>query len=337
MRSMNQLGNDLYTGKTSVPFVAKRKLWIIISIILAVLSVAVLFFKTPQFSIEFTGGTQFTIVQAQSDDQFKADEAVRSVVPEAVTKVAKVGTDTIRVQTEEISTAPLENGEASLSDQVSEALAKTYGVGVDNVSTSLIGANWGADVTRQSLWGLGIFLTLAFIILALYFRTWKMSAAAILGLLDVLIVTVGVYALFGFEISPAAVIGFLTILGYSLYDTTVVFDKIRETTSEQGSASHRTFGESVNLGVNQTLVRSINTSIVAVLPVAAILIIGSFWMGAQTLSDISLSITVGIIIAAYSTLFVAAPLYSIFRENEPKIRSHDNKVKAQREKDAVAA
>lgn len=336
MRSLNQLGNDLYTGKTSVPFVGKRKLWIIISIVLAVLSIAVLFFKTPQFSIEFTGGTQFTVVGVSSDDQLKADEAVRSVIPEANTKVTKIGTDTMRVQTEEVSTKPGENGEQSLSQQVSDALADAYGVNPDSVSTSLIGSTWGADVTRQSLWGLTIFLALAFGILAIYFRTWKMSAAAILGLLDVLIVTVGVYALFGFEISPAAVIGFLTILGYSLYDTTVVFDKIRETTAEQGSASNRTFGESVNLGVNQTLVRSINTSVVAVLPVGAILIIGSFWMGAQTLSDISLSITVGIIVAAYSTLFVAAPLYSIFRENEPKIREHDKKVYALREREAEA-
>ncbi|MGO2846680.1 MAG: protein translocase subunit SecF, partial [Microbacterium gubbeenense] len=159
-----------------------------------------------------------------------------------------------------------------------------------------------------------------------------MSVAAIVGLVDVLVVTIGVYSLAGFQISPSAVIGFLTILAYSLYDTTVVFDKVRENTVEdQGD---RTFGESVNLGVNQTLVRSINTSVVAALPVAAILFIGVFGMGAETLSDISLSIFVGIIVATYSTLFVSAPLYSLMREREPKIREHDRKVLAARAKAA---
>ena len=156
-----------------------------------------------------------------------------------------------------------------------------------------------------------------------------MSVAAIVGLLDVLIITVGIYSLFGFEISPAAVIGFLTILSYSLYDTTVVFDKIRETTREEGSG--RLFGESVNLGVNQTLIRSINTTVVAAIPTGAILFIGALWLGAQTLTDISLSIFVGTIVAAYSTLFVAAPLFSLMREGEPDIKAHDERVLAARD------
>ena len=162
--------------------------------------------------------------------------------------------------------------------EVSAALAEAYDV-PDRArsATSFIGPSWGADVTRQSLWGLAIFLALTFIILALYFRTWKMSVSAIIGLVDVLVITIGVYALFGFEISPAAVIGFLTILSYALYDTTVVFDKIRENTSEDGEVSGRTFGESVNLAVNQTLIRSINTTIVAILPTGAILFIGLIW------------------------------------------------------------
>ena len=171
-------------------------------------------------------------------------------------------------------------------------------------------------------------------ILALYFRTWKMSVAAIIGLIDVLVITIGVYALFGFEISPAAVIGFLTILSYSLYDTTVVFDKIRENT-RAGESSGRTFGESVNLAVNQTLIRSINTTVVAAIPTGAILFIGALWLGAQTLTDISLSIFVGTIVAAYSTLFVAAPLYSLLRENEPAIKERDARVLAARERAAV--
>ncbi|NYF16122.1 preprotein translocase subunit SecF [Microbacterium sp. AK009] len=323
MRSMSQLGNDLYTGKTSFPFVGRRRLWFIIAAILVIGAALVPLFRPIQLSIEFTGGSQFTVSGVTTTDQAVATEAVQSVVPDAVTRVVTVGSDAIRVQTDQVT------DDESL--QISEALADGYQVPVADVSYSFIGPSWGADVTRQSLWGLAIFLALTFLILALYFRTWKMSAAAIIGLVDVLVITIGIYALFGFEISPAAVIGFLTILSYALYDTTVVFDKIRENTSEDGEVSGRTFGESVNLAVNQTLVRSINTTVVAILPTGAILFIGALWLGARTLTDISLSIFVGTIVAAYSTIFVAAPLYALFREKEPAVRARDERVTAARE------
>lgn len=319
MASMNEFGNNLYSGKTSFPFVGKRRLWFIIAIILVAGSALVPFFRPVQFSIEFTGGSQFTVVAPGSTEQTTATDAVQSVVPEATTKVAIVGEADVRVQTDQMTQ------DETLA--VANALAEAYKVDGEEVTSSYIGPAWGEGVTRQSLWGLSIFLALTFLILAIYFRTWKMSAAAIIGLLDVLVITVGVYALAGFEISPAAVIGFLTILAYSLYDTTVVFDKVRENTTEDGENSSRTFGESVNLAVNQTLVRSINTSIVAALPVGAILFIGSFWLGAETLTDISLSIFVGILVATYSTLFVAAPLYSLFREKEPDIVARDARLR----------
>ena len=321
MRSMSQLGNDLYTGKTSFPFIGRRRLWFLIAAILVIGSALVPLFRPIQFSIEFTGGSQFTVSGVGTPvDQSLATDAVQTVVPDATTKVATLGEDSVRVQTDQMTDAE--------SREVSSALAEAYEVPADEVSASFIGPSWGADVTRQSLWGLAIFLALTFVILALYFRTWKM---AIIGLVDVLVITVGVYALFGFEISPAAVIGFLTILSYALYDTTVVFDKIRENTSEDGEVSGRTFGESVNLAVNQTLVRSINTTVVAILPTGAILFIGLLWTGAQTLTDLSLSIFVGTIVAAYSTIFVAAPLYSLLREGEPAIKARDERVVAARE------
>lgn len=324
MRSMSQLGNDLYTGKTSFPFVGRRRLWFLIAAILVIGSALVPLFRPIEFSIEFTGGSQFTVSGVATPvDQSIATDAVHSVVPDATTKVVTIGEDTVRVQTGQMTDAE--------SRDVSEALAEDYDVPASEVSYSFIGPSWGADVTRQSLWGLAIFLALTFLILALYFRTWKMSVSAIIGLVDVLVITVGVYALFGFEISPAAVIGFLTILSYALYDTTVVFDKIRENTSEDGEVSGRTFGESVNLAVNQTLVRSINTTVVAILPTGAILFIGLLWTGAQTLTDLSLSIFVGTIVAAYSTIFVASPLYSLLRENEAPIKARDERVLAARE------
>jgi preprotein translocase subunit SecF len=329
MRSMSQLGNDLYTGKTSFPFVGRRNLWFIIAAVLVIGSALVPLFRPIQFSIEFTGGSQFTVSGVSSPDQDTATDAVHTVVPDATTKVTTIGDATIRVQTDQMT--------AGETRQVSVALAEAYEVPQSEVTSSFIGPSWGADVTRTSLWGLVIFLILTFLILALYFRTWKMSVAAIIGLVDVLVITIGIYALFGFEISPAAIIGFLTILSYALYDTTVVFDKIRENTSEDGEVSGRTFGESVNLAVNQTLIRSINTTVVAVLPTGAILFIGAFALGAETLTDISLSIFIGTIVAAYSTIFVAAPLYSLLRENEPEMKSRDERVLASRERAVVPA
>ena len=323
MASLTTFGNDLFTGKRSFNFVGNRKIWFSVAIVLVLTSILVPVVKGGfNLSIEFTGGSQFTINSVEDTDQNKATDAVASVVPDAVSKVSTVGESAIRVQTNQLTPAD--------TNEVTAALAEAFDVPESEVTTSFIGASWGQDVTKQAITGLLVFLALAFLTMALYFRTWKMSAAAMIALLDVLIITLGVYALSGFEISPAAIIGFLTILGYSLYDTVVVFDKIRENTTEDGDNAPRTFAESVNLAVNQTLVRSINTSIVAALPVASILIIGDFLLGAETLRDISLSLFVGILVATYSTIFVAAPLYALFRQNEPEIKRRDARVLAAR-------
>lgn len=323
MASLTTFGNDLFTGKRSFNFVGNRKIWFSVAIVLVLASILVPIVKGGfNLSIEFTGGSQFTINSVQDPDQNTATDAVASVVPDAVSKVTTVGDDAIRVQTNQLTSGD--------TNDVTSALAEAFDVPETEVTTSFIGASWGQDVTRQAISGLVIFLVLAFITMAIYFRTWKMSAAAMIALLDVLVITLGVYALSGFEISPAAIIGFLTILGYSLYDTVVVFDKIRENTTEDGENAPRTFAESVNLAVNQTLVRSINTSVVAALPVGSILIIGDLLLGAETLRDISLSLFVGILIATYSTIFVAAPLYALFRQNEPEIKKRDARVLAAR-------
>jgi preprotein translocase subunit SecF len=271
-----------------------------------------------QFGIEFRGGSEFTVSNVGANpDQTLATSAVDSIVPSAVPRVSVVGSTSVRVQTAQLTVEQT----ASLSD----ALAKAYNVSADKVTSSFIGATWGADITSQAIRALIIFLVLAAIVMALYFRTWKMSVAALVALLHDLVITAGIYAVLGFEVTPAAVIGFLTILGYSLYDTVVVFDKIRENTNEDGEQSRRTFAESVNLAVNQTLVRSINTSVVALLPVGSILFIGAVLLGAGTLRDISLALFVGILAGTYSTIFVAAPLYSLLREGEPQIQKRAKK------------
>lgn len=331
---LTRFGNDLYTGARSVPFVPLRRIWLTIAVVLMIAAIAVPFIRGAgnpgagfNFGIEFRGGSQFQVSDASSVDSDVAEEAVHSVVPDAVVRVTTVGDDGLRVQTDQLTDEE--------TREVSAALSEAFDT--DTVDDSFIGASWGADITQKALLGVGVFLGLAAILMALYFRTWKMSAAAMLALLHDLIITIGVYAATGFEITPAAIIGLLTILGFSLYDTVVVFDKIRENTSEMGDDSTRTFGETVNLAANQTLVRSINTGVVAALPVAAILFLGSFVLGADTLRDISLALLVGTIIGTYSTPFVAAPLYVLFREREPEIAERDKRTLATREKSLARA
>jgi preprotein translocase subunit SecF len=317
MASFSKFGNDLYTGARSYNIVGRRRIWFSIAGALILIAILVPIFKGFNFSVEFKGGSLFTISGVGSHpDQTLATKAVGRVVPGEVPTVviAGQGTGSTSVQ---VTTNLLT---ALKTTDVQDALAKAYNVSESKVAATFIGATWGQDITQAAIEALIAFIVLAVIIMALYFRTWKMSVAAIVALAHDLIIVVGVYAILGFEVSPDAVIGLLTILGYSLYDTVVVFDKIRENTSEDGEKSVRTFSESVNLAVNQTLVRSINTSVVALLPVAAILFIGATLLGAGTLRDISLALFVGILSGTYSTIFVAAPLYALLREGEPEIQ-----------------
>lgn len=320
-RSFGQFGNALYTGETSINFIGKRKTWYAIAAILILIAIVGPILRGGfHFGIEFSGGSQFQVhVGADGNrDQDVAVKAVEEVLPNSAPRVTLVGQTDVQVQTEQL--------ESEQSTELREALAQAYNVEETEVTASFIGAVWGQDVTRQAVIALIVFVVFAAAVMAVYFRTWKMSLAAITALGHDLIITAGVYGLSGFEITPAAMIGFLTILGYSLYDTVVVFDKIRENTTESEMGGRRTFGEAVNLAVNQTLVRSINTSVVALLPVAAILFIGAFILGAGTLRDISLALFIGILVGAYSTIFIAAPVYVQLRRNEPKIVAHDKKI-----------
>ena len=320
MSKFSDFGNDLYTGKRSINFVGRRKIFYIIAAVMVALAVILPIARGGfNFGIEFRGGSEFRVTGVADTSQQVAIDAVHTVEPEANPLVTNVGTDGIRIQTEQLTDVK--------SEEVRVALAKAYKVESGAVASSFIGANWGADVTGKALNGLLVFVALAAVLMALYFRTLKMSVAALAALLHDLVITAGVYGALGFEVT-AAVIGFLTILGYSLYDTVVVFDKIRENTFEVEFSESTTFAEQVNYAINQTLVRSINTSVVAVLPVAAILFIGATLLGAGTLRDIALALFIGIIVGTYSTIFIAAPLYSHLREGEAKYKSAASKVLA---------
>jgi preprotein translocase subunit SecF len=323
MSRFNEFGNQLYSGERSINFIGKRKIFYIVALVMLALSVLLPMGRGGfNFGIEFRGGSEYRVSASKIDSTIAASDAVHTVAAGVQVNTTKIGNNTIRVQTPQLSDTE--------SEQVRLALAKAYEVSDSNVASSFIGPNWGADITSKAISGLITFVILAAILMALYFRTLKMSAAALLALLHDLVITAGVYGVLGFEVTPAAVIGFLTILGYSLYDTVVVFDKIRENTLEVEFSETATFAERVNLAINQTLVRSINTSIVAVLPVAAILFIGAFVLGAGTLRDISLALFIGIIVGTYSTIFIAAPFYSHLREGEAKYVKAAKKVFAKR-------
>jgi preprotein translocase subunit SecF len=323
MSRFNDFGNQLYSGERSINFISKRKVFYVVALAMLALSILLPAARGGfNFGIEFRGGSEYRVSASKVESTIAAENAVHSIKPGVQVNTTKIGADTIRVQTPQLSDTE--------SEGIRLALAKAYKVKDSNVASSFIGPNWGADITSKAISGLVTFVILAAILMALYFRTLKMSAAALLALLHDLVITSGVYGALGFEVTPAAVIGFLTILGYSLYDTVVVFDKIRENTLEVEFSETATFAERVNLAINQTLVRSINTSIVAVLPVAAILFIGAFVLGAGTLRDISLALFIGIIVGTYSTIFIAAPFYSHLREGEAKYLKAAKKVLAKR-------
>ncbi|WP_026535703.1 protein translocase subunit SecF [Arthrobacter sp. H14] len=330
MPSFSTFGNELYTGKRSYDFVGKRKLWFSITLVLIVVSIIIPVVKGGfNLGIDFRGGSQFTVSNVVEEDIAAGEEAVTSVVAEAEPRVTNISNNTMRVQTDQLS------DEQTLD--VRDALREAYGVSQQEVTSTYIGPAWGQDVTRQAIQGLIIFVALAAVMMAIYFRTWKMSLAAVSGMVTVLVTSAGLYSLSDFEITPSAVIGFLTILGYSLYDTVVVFDKIRENTLDIDKSTKRTFAEQVNLATNQTLVRSINTSVVAVLPVASILFIGVYLLGAGTLRDLALALFVGIIIGAATTIFVAAPMYSMLREGEPELQRQAKRVRQRRAQEEAEA
>ena len=313
------LGNDLYTGKRSIDFVGRYKRWYALSGVFFLIAIIGLVWHGLNLSLEFRGGSEFRVssVTSSADYEARAKDAVSTIPDAGAAEVTKVGTGTIRVQTEQLNESEIR--------AVQTALADEFKTNVNDVSASFVGPSWGASVSQKALQALAVFLALVSIVMALYFRTWKMAVAGLVALLHDLFITVGVYALAGFEVSPATMIGFLTILGYSLYDTVVVFDKVRENTTEALGNGRMTYSQAANLAVNQTLVRSINTTIVALLPIAAILVIGFLFLGPGTLLDLALALFVGIAVGAYSSIFIATPLLVHLRLKEPAVIDLDKK------------
>ncbi|WP_194948162.1 protein translocase subunit SecF [Actinomyces trachealis] len=318
MKSLAALGNELYSGKTSIPFIGKRRIWYGAAVAVIIVSFTLLGVMGLNPGIDFKGGSEVTVTGIQDPQVGPGNDVIAKGGYSANSSVTTMGTSSVRVQTESLEKTKL--------DGLASQLATAYGVTSAEVSATTIGPTWSSDVTNKAVRGLIIFFLLVGALIWAYFRTWKMAAAALLALCHDVIITMGVYVVSGFEVTPATVIGVLTILGYSLYDTVVVFDKIRENTANFQTQSRSTYAELANLAVNQTFIRSINTSVVGVLPVASLLFMGAFILGAGTLRDIALTMFIGMVAGTLSSIFLATPLLVDLRSREKAIKEQAEKV-----------
>ena len=311
MAKLSGLGGRLYSGETSFNIVENRKRWYSFSALFIVASIFALGVQGLHLGIEFKGGASFTVNRATATVQ-EAREAVEAVGLPGEIIVQKIGDSKVRVQTGAV--------DAAQSRAIEAALTQKFGVTEESIDTQLVGPSWGKEITKKAIYGLIAFLLVIMLFLAMVFEP-KMAAAAILAVVHDVFITVGIYALVGFDVTPATIIGFLTILGYSLYDTVVVFDKVRENTKSVVANSKVTYSQAANLAVNQTIVRSLNTSIIALIPVGSILFVGAGLLGAGTLKDLSLALFIGLAVGTYSSIFIAPPFLAQLREKEPAMQA----------------
>ncbi|HET6729687.1 MAG TPA: protein translocase subunit SecF [Jiangellaceae bacterium] len=324
--SRRSLGNRLYSGEASLPIVSHSKRWYAISAVLMVVAIgSVLLRGGLQLGVEFTGGAELTAQVAQTSDSTVPDvrdAVIATGIDEAAEpRVVVVGDDNVRVQTGSLT--PEE------TTTVRDAVAAELDVSRDEITAQVIGPSWGAQITRQALIGLSLFVLAIAVFLSVIYE-WKMALAALVALLHDIVFTVGIYALVGFDVTPATVIGFLTILGYSLYDTVVIFDKVRENIKGITAQNQVTYAEAANLGLNQTLMRSMNTAIIGLLPIGSILFVGAGLLGAGTLKDLALALFVGVAVGTYSSIFIATPLLVDLKNREPTIAGLTRRVEARR-------
>lgn len=330
MGKFSRLGNALYSGQRSIDFVGKTKVWYALSGAILIVALGGLFGRGLELGLEFVGGSEYNVsIPKERINQDLADQLREAVagtgIPDAAAPEVTTADESIRIQVKSLT--PEE------SAQVTDAIQQSADVPGEEISQTDVGPSWGKEVAKKSLIGLGVFLLSVILFIWAYFREWKMSVAAIVALIHDIVITVGIYALTGFEVTPATVTGFLTILGFSLYDTVVVFDKVRENTKAM-KRSHRTYAEAANLAINQTLVRSINTSIVALIPVGAILYVSVTQLGSGSLKDLALALFVGMAAGAYSSIFIATPLLAHMKGAEQGIQLSDRRAKARQRHDA---
>ncbi|MEV5279244.1 protein translocase subunit SecF [Streptomyces sp. NPDC051994] len=319
MSKLGTLGARLYRGEVGYDFVGKRKIWYGISILITITAILGLAVRGLTMGIEFEGGAVFTTPKTAVSASQAETAAKAASGHDAIAQ--KLGNGGLRITIGGVDTAK--------SDQIKTELAKDLKVQANDINADLVGPSWGETIANKAWTGLVVFMILVVIYLAIAFE-WRMALAALVALIHDLTITVGVYALVGFEVTPGTVIGLLTILGYSLYDTVVVFDGLKEGQKGITKQTRVTYSEMANKSLNGTLVRSINTTVVALLPVAGLLFIGGGVLGAGMLNDISLSLFVGLAAGAYSSIFIATPLVADLKETMPEMKALKKRVLAKR-------
>jgi preprotein translocase subunit SecF len=313
------LAHRLYNGEAGLDVVGKSTLIYRITAVVILICLASMIFRGFNFGIEFAGGNSFRVPGTSAEISAVQDAATGAGADVASAQV--VGGDSILVRTGQLS--------GTQEREVVDAVAHAAGVSSNQVTQQAVSAAWGQDITRQALIALVVFLVAVVLFLAVRFQP-KMAIAAIVALAHDLFITAGVYSIVGFEVTPSTVIGLLTILGFSLYDTVVVFDKVDENTKGLASGARMTWSEAANLAVNQTLMRSINTSIIALLPVAGLLFVGAGLLGVGTLKDLALVLFVGLAAGTYSSIFLATPIVADLKEREPEQAQLRKRVLARR-------
>jgi preprotein translocase subunit SecF len=313
MLTPGQLGGKLYRGEVSINFVGRQRLWYTISGFILVISIVALLVRGLVFSVDFKGGAVFTFPAPPSTSLSQVQNAVDSGgVSGAIVQQVHGQTNGWQVQTKALTGPQTVALEKSLSQ---------LGVNTNQISVTTVGPSWGSQISGKALEALIAFLVVIVIYLSIAFE-WKMAVSAFIALLHDLVIATGIYALAGFQVSPATVIGLLTILGYSLYDTVVVFDKVRENTAGLLGGARTTYSQAANLALNQTLVRSINTSLIALLPVLAILIVSTSLLGANNeLEELALVLFIGMASGTYSSIFIATPVLADLKEREPQYQA----------------
>ncbi len=301
----------LVLGQTAIDFWGRRWVGFGISLALILISVISLSVKGLNLGLDFTGGVAWDVPAGQ----LSVDDA-RSVLDDNGIDGSEATVQERSSDSGDIIKVQVDDQPAEVRSQLQEAFAKAAGVPVNDVSVSSVSSRWGWEITKKAISALVIFLGLIALFISIRFE-WRMALSAILAMIHDVLIAVGIYSVFGFVVTPATVIAFLTILGYSLYDTIVVFDRIKEN-EHRFAASGLSAADVVNVSVNQVLLRSLNTSIAAMLPVLSLLLIGAGILGQVTLQEFALALLVGMFTGAYSSLFVAAPLLGWFKSSSPQ-------------------
>ena len=329
----------LYTGTGAFDVIGKRKLWYAVSGIIVLACIASILLRGFTFGIDFKGGTQVSM-PAVGANGAATTEQVETVfgdavgnAPEAVVVVGSGDSATVQIRSEKLSAEEIDALRTALFEKF-QPRGQDGQPSRAEISDSEVSSTWGGQITQKALIALVVFLVLAAIYITIRYERY-MAISALSTLLFDLVVTAGVYSIVGFEVTPATVIGLLTILGFSLYDTVIVFDKVEENTHGFEHTTRRTFAEQANLAINQTFMRSINTSVISVLPILALIVVAVWLLGVGTLMDLALVQLVGVLVGTYSSIYFATPLLVSLRERTDLVRTHTRRV-ANRRKAAAA-